>query len=291
MKVLKFESGLEATPSNLKNRCLDVIQIIEKVVSMRCTDALENDLESIAYCNKVEVVPSRFFYNNEKNWRGRINPEAAPEIYKAVQDAATQLVNAVAVDFWGSSNPNDISTAKASTNPVVQDMFNNLFALKSVPSWVEKNDRGKYYHPRDRNGKVLGNRYTTPRVADALSNYVEACQMATDRVREMLKELSVLLCETGHLPAISQSSHFNLILATISYHCKNANALGWSMAKIVDIKEGPDSSRCNFQQLTPYWMDRSEAVPNTFELDGKLYEHFCQVPDMLMYHRNKLIDV
>jgi hypothetical protein len=270
MKILKYESGLDATPTNLKNRCLDAIQIIEKVVNVGCPNEVERDFDSIAYCNNVEVVPSRFFYNNEKNWRGRITPEAAPEVYGTVHVAATQLVKAIAVDFWGASNPHDISTANASTNPIVQDMFNNLLALKSIPSWVEKKDRERYYHPRDRNGKVLGNRYTTALVAEALSNYVDACQVATEKVRKILKELSVLLCETGHLPAISQSAHFNLILATVSYHCKNSNALGWSMAKIVHTDEGPDSSKCNFQQLTPYWMDRSEAVSNTFELDGKL---------------------
>jgi hypothetical protein len=273
MKILKYESGLEATSVNLKNRCLDAIQIIETVVSIGASNEFEAEFDSIAYCNDIEVIPSRFFYNNEKSWRGRINPEAAPDIYKNVHEAATELVNAVTVDFWGASNPRGISTSKSSSNPIVQDMFNNLIALKSVPLWVEKKDREKYYHPRDRNGKVLGNRYTTTRVADALSNYVEACQVATDKVRKLLKELSVVLCETGHLPAISQSSHFNLILATVSYHCKNSNALGWSMARIIDIKEGQDSSKCRFQELTPYWMDRSQAVPNTFELDGELYQH------------------
>ena len=61
-------------------------------------------------------------------------------------------------------------------SPVVQDIFNNMIALKEVPSWAVDRDGGvdEFFHPRDWNGKLLRNWYTTSRVGEALTNYVES---------------------------------------------------------------------------------------------------------------------
>ena len=169
----------------------------------------------------------------------------------------------------GTLDPNDLGTAKEAKSPIVQDLFNNLIALKAVPSWAPKNkkDQSQYYHPRDRNGKLLRNRYTTARVEDAVSAYVEACGFATASITSVLSNLSETLCETGHLPAISQAAHINLILSTATQHAAQANYLGWNMATIEDTRE-TSSNVFQFKDIWPYWMDKSECVLNSFDLNG-----------------------
>ena len=146
----------------------------------------------------------------------------------------------MARDFWGgdidfeennnnNDNPVKISNPKEIKNKkpilVVQDIFNNLFAIKEVPDWAKGNDDNlnrKYFHPRDRNGKLLKNRYTSVDVDNALSNYVEACENASNKVKEVLVKLSETLCDTGHLPALVQAAHTNLILSTATHHAASS---------------------------------------------------------------------
>ena len=265
MEILRYESGIDASPENLKNRCLDAIQVIEAVV--HTSDGLGHGPTSIDQISSQnssgEVVPPAFFERNEANWRGRIKPEASKEAYTSVEKTSLALVRAVAADFWGARDADDLTTAEETKNPVVQDIFNNLILLRAVPSWTDGKD--DYYHPRDRNGKLLPNRYTTVRCQDAISSYVEACEMATISVAEVLTELSETLCDAGHLPAVTQAAHINLILATACQHASKANYLGWNLA---EIKADNSNIACQFNDLHPYWMDNSVAVLNSFDLNG-----------------------
>jgi len=258
MEILRHESGIDATPENLKNRCLDAAQVIEEVINTH--DSHGHELTSIDQISNADViVPPAFFERNEASWRGRIKPEASMDAYANVEKAAVSLIQAVATDFWGASDPDDLSTAEETKTPIVQDIFNNLIHLRVVPSWTDDKDR--YYHPRDRNGVLLRNRYTTRTVEDAISSYVEACASATASVSEVLTQLSETLCETGHLPAVTQAAHINLILATASQHAAQANYLGWNLAEIVDGDGSDNNAACQFNDLHPYWMDNvSSAV-------------------------------
>jgi Mismatch repair ATPase (MutS family) len=265
INILKYESGIDALPDNLTNRCLDAAQVIEEVVNT--FDSIHGQLTSddVISDHANEIVPPAFFERNEASWRGRIKPEASPEAYDRVQEAAIALLKAVATDFWGASSIENMDTAKEVRSPIVQDIFNNMIHLKVVPGWTD--DKGKYYHPRDRNGKLLRNRYTTQAVEDATSSYIEACEFAIASVAMVLTRLSDILHETGHLPAITQAAHVNLVLATALQHASQANYLGWNMADIIECDDAIESTACKLIDLHPYWMDNSEAVLNTFELD------------------------
>jgi len=214
-------------------------------------------------------------------WRGRVK-QVALECSHDVPLAAQRLAEAVALDFWGvesiqfnESGEIDLNDAKETKSPIVQDIFNNLIAVKSKPSWdssiplqTEDNTGGdrksRYFHPRDRNGKVLRTRYTTDRVQEALSDYVETCENARKEVEKVLTRLSWELVDNGHLPSIMQASHLNLILATAAHHAASSNMKGWSNAVIED----ESTSAGHFEGVWPYWMDKSESIPNSFDLDG-----------------------
>ena len=228
-------------------------------------------------------MPPAFFERNEAIWRGRVRPDA-------LEDA--RGVKAVAVDFWGADGGGggdavkyvdgnsdgraiiDLSDARESKNPVVQDIFNNQIALRAIPSWAKKESKddhrddaiesrppreaaSAYFHPRDRNGKVLRNQYISERVREAMAEYVEACADARSEVERVLTRLAgdILL---------------NLILSTAAHHASSSNARGWNLGSVYDDDEGDESSSSagRFRGVWPHWMDRSESVPNTFDLDG-----------------------
>ena len=304
---------------------VDAMVMIEGVV---CTHGLEHSLQNIDnggapseekdYISYFgSVVPSAFFERNEAPWRGRVKLNTLGRNSHDVSSAAKLLAEAVAVDFWGVENVTyetcqsdddesgddiiNLLNAQEKKNPVVQDLFNNIVAIKSVPKWsssladnddtpivfgedgllTSQPEKKAYFHPRDRHGKILRNRYTTERVQNALSDYVEACSNARSEVERVLTTLSSDVISDGHLPAISQASHLNLVFSTAALHAANSNAKGWNVATVYDSPErdnqqhaphetGLDdpSSAGMFRNLWPYWMDRSQAVSNTFRLDG-----------------------
>ena len=169
----------------------------------------------------------------------------------------------------------NISLAKETKNPVMQDIFNNIIALKERPSWGESSQ--DYYLPQDRFGNILRNRVTTNNVEAALSNYIEAGVDASLGVTAALTKLSKTLCETGHLPSITQAAHTNLIVSTASNHASQSTQAGWKIGRNPDRlcevlapseKEKLDENGGRFNSLWPYWMDKSEAVLNSFKLNG-----------------------
>jgi len=324
MDILRHDTGItdSSNDSTALRKCfLDTMEIIGRVVSTHNLEQhslrnIERDSHHSERRDYVsyhgDVVPPAFFERNEAIWRGRVRPDAL-ECARSVPMAARKLAEAVAVDFWGtiddygSTAPKydvdsdeiiDLSNANESKNPVVQDIFNNLIAIRSIPSWSKEskekaietlsNDKKPektttkttaYFHPRDRNGKILRNRYTTERVQEAMSEYVEACADARSEVERVLTKLAWNIVDGGHLPAILQASHLNLILSTAAHHAASSNARGWSTGTIFDENDDVDdhfglvngmkvSSAGHFDGIWPYWMDRSESIPNNFDLDG-----------------------
>lgn len=282
MTLLEYESGIAADPASLRARCIEAIQVIEKVISP--IHHVGNHFSNAANTGDQmseygDLIPPAFFERNEASWRGRVQSSAAEESYGTVTKSAETLARAVAVDFWGmdekASMENILHETSQMKSPIVQDVFNNLFALKELPSWLDSSDDDKksdYFHPRDRNGKLLRNRYTSTNVQSALSDYVAACDRACLEVTCVLTRLSQTLCESGHLPAIVQAAHANLILSTAAHHAANANALGWNAAVMYESHDNRErhqqQSAGHLQDVWPYWMDRSEAVANSFDMDG-----------------------
>ena len=87
-------------------------------------------------------------------------------------------------------------------SPIVQGIFNKTIAIKET---LSDGREDYYYHSRDGNGKILRNMFTTKNVEMTLSSYSEACEEAAFAVTAILTKLSYILCETGHLPSITQA--------------------------------------------------------------------------------------
>jgi len=274
MTLLEFESGIAADPESLGLRCVEAMNVIEAVISpIHHVGNTVNDADD-QISDYGDLIPRAFFERNEASWRGRVQSAAAKESYSRVHQAAETLARAVAEDFWGldkgASVENIQRQASRRKSPIVQDVFNNCFALKELPLWLDPSDdtaKSFFFHPRDRNGKLLRNRYTSTHVQTALSDYVAACDVACLEVTSVLTRLSQTLCESGHLPAVVQAAHANLILSTAANHAANSNALGWNSAVTYE-PEYNGMSAGHVRDVWPYWMDRSEAVSNSFDMDG-----------------------
>lgn len=280
MILLKHETGLAADPFSLYKRCIQAKKMIEDVVNteMNSFNSTYSNLDSVS--DTGDLIPSAFFERNELVWRGKVKRKAAENAYTNVENATTKLAVTVAKDFWGAEDycNEKLQNPKEVKSPIVQDVFDNKFAIKVLPTWVKSDDQVslQYFHTRDRNGKIQRNRYTTERVETALLDYVEACSRACNEVKAILVELSQSLCEEGHLPALVQAAHLNLILSSAVHHAARANSLGWGMAKIIDLNDQKYSystteirnSACYLENVWPYWMAQSQAVNNSFELNG-----------------------
>lgn len=259
MVLLEYESGLSAQHKLLAERCRKAVGAIEAVISPAFhVDSMHSGYDPIS---QDEWIPAAFLERNEAHWRGRVQPEAASQAYSGVEEAASKLGQAILEDFIG------IAETPPSGNPIVQDVFNNCIALRERPSFVTAKNKEDYFNPRDRHGKVLRNRYTTARVEAALSDYVQACEQATEGVSSVLTNLAEHLYDKGHMPAIVQSAHFNLILSTAFHHASKATQSGWHLAETFEPEDDAEKT-ARFVNLWPYWMHHSQAVANTFDLEG-----------------------
>lgn len=250
MRILEYESGLGSCPNQLRVACEECLDEIRTIVIDE-----GGPLDEIS--NFEEIVPTAFFERNEVPWRGRVRQEVISKDCDEVSKAAKLLSHVISKDFVGSSLPTD-----GQKGVVLQDIFNNLLAIKEKPVWTHKGDES-YYHPKDRKGKVLKNRFTTARVEEALLRYTETCENAKNAVNTALSTLSSRLSEGGFMPTIVQSAHANLILSTVTNHALAANSKGWNIGKC-----NSDETHSYFKGVWPYWLDKSIAVQNTFKLDG-----------------------
>jgi hypothetical protein len=215
------------------------------------------------------VIQNEFFKRNEDTWRGRVRQVTFPKAYAMVEDAAQQLARTVAQDFGGATDKTFSDTWSFETkSPVVHDIYNNFLTLKEIPKEEGEESRKKYFHPRDRKGKLLGT-YTTEAVQMASADYTAACDHARQSVMSALRKLSQTLDEGHHLPTIIQAAHANLILSSAFHHALKANSLGWNMAEAYE-RTPHTTSAAVFKNLWPYWMESNSAVANSFSLDGML---------------------
>lgn len=281
LNIAQHESGLPATRESLLERCREAVAAIEAVVSSSYHvdddyDKIESSLDVIS---DDEYIPIEFFERNERTWRGRVQQDVAENAYRRVRDAAQKLRQAVKEDFIGSSDSNK--------SLLKYNFFDNLIGLNKIPGEGFE-DEISFIHPSDRFGKVILNRWSTEKVKQAVACYVTECENATAEVASILSALAQNLQDEGHIPAIVQSSHLNLILSTAFHHAVKATNSKWELANTIEDSSLPPSSSLNneknqqidgpqsssaeahFVDVFPYWMHRSKAVSNTFDLTSMI---------------------
>ncbi|CAJ1966258.1 unnamed protein product [Cylindrotheca closterium] len=263
LALCEHESGIPCSRDSLVQRCNNAVAVIESVISSiyHVTNSGVSENDRFDSITMDDFVSDAFFERNEAPWRGRIQRKVAMKTYSRVENAAQNFRHALASDF--------ISDSASNKALIIHDFYNNLIALKQIPNThLKKED---YFHPKDRNGKLLRNRYTTTKVQTALDEYIAACDQACEEVSTILSNLSKNIQEEGHIPAIVQASHLNLILSTAYHHAVKASKQKWNLAEVLDDTEESniaETGTMHMKDVWPYWMPKTQAVPNTFDLNG-----------------------
>lgn len=264
LHLCQHESGLPAERRSLLNRCQAAVEAIENVVSTsyHVNDGYFGDEDDIIgdEVTRDEIIPDSFFDRNELTWRGRVRPAVVFRDHQQVQIAARELCAAVKQDFSGQRI--------VRRNDIAHSINDNLFALKAVP--FDTTDKSAYFHPKDRNGKLLRTRWTTTRVENALASYINACEEATKEVSLALSTLAEKLQDEGHIPALVQSAHINLVLSAAFHHASKATQSQWQLAQTFENNQDNEFEGAHFAGVFPYWMESSKATSNTFDLSSMI---------------------
>ena len=250
--LINHECGLRVEARDLSLRCMEAQRVLADVVDLYPNESMP----------RIDpMIPANYFTRNEITWRGKVLRNCALSDYLRVEEAKQNLLDTVSKDFLGPTE-----YRQQDKSPIVQDLHDNSFYLKEIPSWAI--DRQVYIHPHDRYRKLIRNRYTTLAVESAMADYVNACENASISVQNRLAQLSESLCNEGHLSTITQAAHANLILSTISNHAIQSNRHGWNIADCIESQDAENGIAAQIRDLWPYWMRSSEAVKNSFDLNG-----------------------
>ncbi|CEL93038.1 unnamed protein product [Vitrella brassicaformis CCMP3155] len=298
MAILGHETGLATSRERLLDTGTRILDNITRVVR----PVTEEDPRSY---DPFGFIPRSFFDKNEEEFRGKVNPCASSEVDAAVakcEEAALALSEAIVEDFFRvpqTLKDRVVSREGEVVDPVLQqmqqkndltfDIFNNAIYLKKKPpsnapdpftsatarkgakldAKQQQEPPVEFVHPIDRNNRILSNRWTTERVSLAVSRYVEAAEDAAAAVREALRTLSGELLM--HLPTLTQSTHFLVILQAAASHVSASLCKGWCLPTLKPV--GGQDMSMQLNGLVPYWMDGRDGilpVANSFDMDGLL---------------------
>jgi DNA mismatch repair ATPase MutS len=147
------------------------------------------------------------------------------------------------------------------------DQINNAIMLKKRPG-AAGGEGKEFILPTDRNRKPIPNRYTTPAVEAAVSEYVTSVERAVAAVRKTLQALSEALRDD--LPVLITALHMAVVLQAAAGHVAAARQRGWVLPVLRSETARGDGAEWTMEVegLTPYWMDRAVSVGNSFCFGG-----------------------
>ena len=117
---------------------------------------------------------------------------------------------------------------------------------------------------RDRNKRLLPNRFVSSRVHASTERYLAACEDAECAVKGHLQRLCDAL--KPQLPTLTTAAHWVLLSATLSAHVGHALEQQWVLPT---LKPAADANRAlELDAVWPYWLPRRSATPNSLSWDG-----------------------
>lgn len=271
------ESGLRLAPERLVSTADAAISQIGGLVA----DALSSAADEPT-ADPHSLIPATFFRRNE-GFRALIRREIAAAEYAELESAARDLCDAVAAD------------AASSGKLIVHDTINNAIYLRRGPAAAKKaaakvkaeaeahedgesgadGARGgasasgsasdSHLEPaRDRNRRVLSNRFVSERVRSGTARYLVACEQAERAVKSHLQRLCDELQPA--MPTLVTAAHWVLLSTTLTAHVGHAIEQRWALPR---LKPAADADRAlELEGAWPYWLPQRAATPNTLSWEG-----------------------
>jgi len=234
-----------------------------------------------AYLPRHPLISKHLFEYVENEFRGHVVKTATPDIYKcykAVKMAAFRYEKALQDDLI----PLIEQRAEQRSHHKKLKPLALSFDLHNKAIWMRgpvnrQNEGGdSLYHPIDRYGKTVKDRWTTVRVEKYLREYKEAAEQARLGIAALLSDISKKL--STHNLAIVHVATYSNVMRALTLHTKECTLKGWSL-KVdhphlhhrVDQPVACDANQPARLQLTgffPYWMSPHVGVKNSLTLNG-----------------------
>ena len=213
----------------------------------------------------LENIPARFMFENER-WRGRVRRDAvAPELAR-VREASLALEAAINEDLVPVVHASALERkGRARKCEIEHCMRNNALWIRHVAAAARP---AEFTHPRDRFGKEVSDRWTTPRVERALNDYRIATHAASVAVADALRNLAEDL--HPYVSSLVGAATASTICVAVVAHASHAVNKRWTAPVL--LPDGDTASAMSFTNLVPFWMpmDGATTVPNTLDVDGLL---------------------
>lgn len=244
---------------------IDILEIVGRLIVETLTTVLPDD-EDCAYLPKHEMISQHLFEYVENEFRGHVAKTATPEIfklYKAAERTASRYEKALEEDLIPLIEQRAgkrSGSKKLKPLALSFDIHNKAIWMRGPINQQEAGFK-KVYHPVDRYGKEVKDRWTTARVEKHLRDYKEAAEQARLGVAALLCDISKKL--SSHSLPIAHLATFSNLMRALILHAKECKLKGWSL----DVSHGAQS-RLQLEAFFPYWMRPHAAVKNSLTLNG-----------------------
>ena len=244
---------------------IDILETVARLIIETLTTVLP-DGEDSAYLPKHEMISKHLFEYIENEFRGHVAKTATPEIfklYRSAERAAFRYEKALEEELIPLIEQR---AGQRSDNKQLKPLALS-FDIHNKAIWmrgpVTRQETGfqNLYHPVDRYGKEVKDRWTTARIEKYLRDYKEAAEQARLGVAALLGDISKQL-SAHNLPIVHLATFSNLMRALI-LHTQECKLKGWSL----DVNHGAQS-RLQLDAFFPYWMPPHAAVKNSLTLNG-----------------------
>uniref|UniRef100_A0A7S3ENA7 DNA mismatch repair proteins mutS family domain-containing protein n=1 Tax=Rhodosorus marinus TaxID=101924 RepID=A0A7S3ENA7_9RHOD len=256
-----MEIGLELDLVDVLSTCEAAIQLIEDTIIVEPRSDLDETSEQFP-------DDKRYLFSLRKSNEGFVGKVHTAKFEKEWErvEAARVAVGVAAEELLQLGEEikkeRKLGDSKKDAVGMSFDLFNNAVWLR-LPSG--QNLVHPLIHPKDRNGMVVSNRFSTDKLEAALDEYRLCCSECANAVRDQLRHLSTSL-EGESLPPLVGACVLATIASAMVHHVTHAGILnGWNPAS----ERGSDRSIV-LRQFWPYWLDgrANSTVTNSIDLDS-----------------------
>lgn len=283
LNPVALKVGRPVTAQALSRACEETEKVIASVVAAEALEGVaaealkagndenKNKNKNDENKNKNDDPPHikrlKDFLETNEPWRDRVRRERVAAEVEAVEAATRELTDAIEADLVPHIlKPEGNRAPKTQPCHLEHCQRNDALWLRHFKeSTDEAKDRTvRLVHPRDRFGKKIADRWTSPRVEEALEAYRVAAAAAGRAVAGALRGLAAAL--TPHTADLVAAATFSTVVEAVSSHGEHAISRRWRPAELLPADDA--NTPWTARELIPFWMEHYDAVPNDLSVEG-----------------------
>lgn len=256
LEIVSYISSIKAEENILRSASEKIIEMLAPI--------LPKD-EDFSYAPVSELIPASLFERIEEEFRGRVARTCTQEIadlYDKAEKAAKKYEEILQKNLRAVSASFDEEKGKRARKPALSyDIHNHaIWLLGSLNANILQEHQ--LFHPLDRFGKEVKDRWTTKKAEEALKEYKAVAASIYEAIKQVLKKASKDLAP--HCLPIIHLATFSNLVKTLYLHIKECQPRSWT----VNFVSGVAANKISLTDFFPYWMNLGEAVPNSITFDG-----------------------